>query len=99
MSKEDESEGLNRVVLVGEVTSSLVTRELSDESVVSTFDLLTDVEAGRVTVPVSVDGVLSVRCICGQQNRGCGRCHYAYAPQGSGTKGRAISGGRSLVLS
>ena len=60
MPKEEVSEGLNRVVLVGEVTSSLVTRELSDESVVSTFDLLTDIEAGRATVPVSVEGVPSV---------------------------------------
>lgn len=60
MSKEEVSEGLNRVVLVGEVTSSLVTRELSDESVVSTFDLLTEIESGRVTVPVSVEGVPSV---------------------------------------
>lgn len=60
VSKEEVSEGLNRVVLVGEVTSSLVTRELSDDSVVSTFDLLTDIDDGRVTVPVSVEGVPSV---------------------------------------
>ena len=55
-----ESLGLNHVVLVGEVTGEMVTRELSDSSVVSTFDLATVTEHGRVSVPVSVEGEPSV---------------------------------------
>lgn len=48
--------GLNIVVLVGEVTSPPVSRDLADGSVVSTFDLATRTAAGRVSVPVSVSG-------------------------------------------
>ena len=55
-----ETSGLNHVVLVGEVTSEMVTRELADESTVSTFDLATSTPEGRLSVPVSVEGVPSV---------------------------------------
>lgn len=48
--------GLNIVVLVGEVTSPPVSRDLSDGSVVSTFDIATRSDVGRVSVPVSVVG-------------------------------------------
>ena len=48
--------GLNIVVLVGEVTSPPVSRDLADGSVVSTFDMATRTDAGRVSVPVSVSG-------------------------------------------
>ena len=48
--------GLNTVVLVGEITSPTVSRELADGSVVSTFDMATRGRAGRISVPVSVPG-------------------------------------------
>jgi hypothetical protein len=51
---------LNHVVLVGEVSSELVTRDLADSSTVSTFDLITTTAEGRLSVPVSVDGVPNV---------------------------------------
>lgn len=59
-SKEETFEGFNRVVLVGEVSSPLMSRELSDGTVVSTFDLVTSTDDGRVSVPVSIEGVPSV---------------------------------------
>ena len=55
-----EARGLNHAVLVGEVTSELVTRDLADETTVSTFDLTTSTPQGRMSVPVSVEGVPSV---------------------------------------
>jgi single-strand DNA-binding protein len=55
-----ETMGLNHVVLLGEVSSELVTRDLADESTVSTFDLTTTTDQGRFSVPVSVEGVPAV---------------------------------------
>ena len=61
MSRENsKQEGLNRVVIIGEVSTSPISRDLADGSVVTTFDVVTSTELGRVTVPVSVDGVPSV---------------------------------------
>lgn len=55
-----KQEGFNRVVVVGEVSSPPVSRDLTDGTVVTTFDIVTTTDAGRVTVPVSVEGVPSV---------------------------------------
>jgi hypothetical protein len=52
----DEIDNINIVVLVGEVTSPPVSRELPSGSVVSTFDIATVTESGRISVPVSLDG-------------------------------------------
>ena len=61
MSRENsKQEGFNRVVIIGEVAASPISRDLADGSVVTTFDVVTSTELGRVTVPVSVDGVPSV---------------------------------------
>lgn len=61
MSRENsKQEGLNRVVIIGEVSTSPISRDLADGSVVTTFDVVTSTELGRVTVPVSVDGIPSV---------------------------------------
>ena len=61
MSRENsKQEGFNRVVIIGEVATSPISRDLADGSVVTTFDVVTSTELGRVTVPVSVDGVPSV---------------------------------------
>lgn len=60
MSRENSQEkGFNRVVVIGEVSSAPVSRDLSDGSVVTTFDVVSHTDAGRVSVPVSVDGVPS----------------------------------------
>ena len=56
----NKQEGFNRVVVIGEVSSPPVSRDLTDGSVVTTFDVVSTIDAGRVTVPVSVDGVPSV---------------------------------------
>lgn len=61
MSREiSKQEGFNRVVIIGEVSTSPISRDLADGSVVTTFDVVTSTELGRVTVPVSVDGIPSV---------------------------------------
>lgn len=61
MSKDSSNhEGFNRVIIVGEVSSPPVSRDLADGSVVTTFDVVSSLEAGRVTVPVSVNGNPSV---------------------------------------
>lgn len=52
----DEIDNVNIVVLVGEVTSPPVSRELPSGSVVSTFDIATVTDSGRVSVPVSLEG-------------------------------------------
>lgn len=52
----DEIDNINIVVLVGEVTSPPVSRELPSGSVVSTFDIATVISSGRVSVPVSLEG-------------------------------------------
>lgn len=52
----DEIDNFNIVVLVGEVTSPPVRRELPSGSVVSTFDLATVTGSGRVSVPISIEG-------------------------------------------
>ena len=52
----DEIDDVNVVVLVGEVTSPPVSRELPSGSVVSTFDIATVTTLGRVSVPVSLEG-------------------------------------------
>lgn len=51
--------GFNRVVVIGEVSSPPVSRDLADGTVVTTFDVVSQTDAGRVSVPVSVDGVPS----------------------------------------
>ena len=50
------SHDVNVSLLVGEVTSEPVSRELSNGDVVSSFDVVTDTAHGRVTVPIAVDG-------------------------------------------
>jgi single-strand DNA-binding protein len=52
----DEIDNINIVVLVGEVTSPPVSRELPSGAVVSTFDIATVTSTGRVSVPVSLEG-------------------------------------------
>jgi single-stranded DNA-binding protein len=52
----DEIDNINIVVLVGEVTSPPVSRELPSGSVVSTFDIATVTSTGRVSVPISLEG-------------------------------------------
>ena len=59
----DEIDNLNIVVLVGEVTSPPVSRELPSGSVVSTFDVATVTENGRVSVPVSLAGESEVAVV------------------------------------
>lgn len=49
-------DGLNIVVLVGEVTSPLVSRTLSNGDVASSFDVSTITEEGRLSVPISLSG-------------------------------------------
>ena len=49
-------DGLNIVVLVGEVTTPLVSRSLASGDTVSSFDVATHTEDGRLSVPISVHG-------------------------------------------
>jgi len=59
----DEIDNINIVVLVGEVTSPPVSRELPSGSVVSTFDIATVTDVGRVSVPVSLEGETEVAVV------------------------------------
>jgi hypothetical protein len=51
-----DSLGTNIVILVGEVTSPLVSRTLTDGSISSSFDLATVTADGRLSVPVVMEG-------------------------------------------
>ena len=59
----EEFDNINIVVLVGEVTSPPVSRELPSGSVVSTFDIATVTGSGRVSVPVSLEGETDVAVV------------------------------------
>ena len=59
----DEIDNINIVVLVGEVTSPPVSRELPSGSVVSTFDIATVTDVGRVSVPISLEGETEVAVV------------------------------------
>ena len=47
---------LNIVVLVGEVTSPLVSRTLANGEIAYSFDMSTHTEEGRISVPVAIEG-------------------------------------------
>jgi hypothetical protein len=47
---------LNIVVLVGEVTSPLVSRTLATGEIASSFDVSTQTDEGRISVPVAIHG-------------------------------------------
>ena len=70
-----DSDGFNTVVLVGEVTTPLVSRSLSNGSIASSFDVATHTDEGRLSVPVSIEGesdvvvVGSQVCILGAVRR------------------------------
>jgi len=70
-----DNEGLNIVILVGEVTSPQVVRTLSNGSVASSFDLATATAEGRLSVPVSLHGesdiavVGALVCVVGSVRR------------------------------
>lgn len=51
-----EALGVNLVILVGEVTSPPVQHTFQDGQIVSSFDIATLVEAGRISVPISLAG-------------------------------------------
>jgi single-stranded DNA-binding protein len=51
-----DTEGVNLVILVGEVTSPPVQRTLQSGEIVSSFDMATHVESGRISVPVALAG-------------------------------------------
>ncbi len=59
----DDIDNINIVVLVGEVTSPPVSRELPSGMVVSTFDIATVTNSGRVSVPVSLEGETDVAVV------------------------------------
>ena len=56
----EEIDNLNVVILMGEVTSPPVSRELPSGVLVSTFDVATVTESGRVSVPISLEGETDV---------------------------------------
>jgi len=51
-----DTDGVNVVILVGEVTSPPVQRTLQTGEVVSSFDIATHVEEGRISVPIACAG-------------------------------------------
>jgi hypothetical protein len=59
----DEIDNINIVILMGEVTSPPVSRELPSGSVVSTFDIATVTDSGRVSVPVSLEGETEIAVV------------------------------------
>jgi hypothetical protein len=62
----DEIDNINIVVLVGEVTSPPVSRELPSGAMVSTFDIATVTSSGRVSVPVSLEGETEIAVVGAQ---------------------------------
>ena len=59
----DKIDNINIVVLVGEVTSPPVSRELPSGAVVSSFDIATVTSTGRVSVPVSLEGETEIAVV------------------------------------
>ena len=59
----DEIDNINIVVLVGEVTSPPVSRELPSGAVVSSFDIATVTSTGRVSVTVSLEGETEIAVV------------------------------------
>jgi hypothetical protein len=59
----DEIDNINIVILMGEVTSPPVSWELPSGSVVSTFDIATVTDSGRVSVPVSLEGETDIAVV------------------------------------
>jgi hypothetical protein len=51
-----DTEGVNLVILIGEVTSPPVQRTLQTGEVVSSFDIATQVQEGRISVPIACAG-------------------------------------------
>ncbi len=51
-----DTEGVNLVILIGEVTSPPVQRTLQTGEVVSSFDIATHVQEGRISVPIACVG-------------------------------------------
>lgn len=58
--KKETHEGFNRVIVIGEVSSPPVSRDMANGGVVTTFDVVSYTETGRVSVPISTDGVPAV---------------------------------------
>ena len=58
-----ETAGINLVILVGEVTSPVVSRTLASGDMASSFDIATVTESGRVSVPVSVTGECDIATV------------------------------------
>lgn len=58
-----ETAGINLVILVGEVTSPVVSRTLTSGDLASSFDIATVTESGRVSVPVSVVGECDIATV------------------------------------
>lgn len=58
-----DDEGLNTVILVGEITSPQVLRTLSNGSVASSFDIATATTHGRLSVPISMNGESDVAIV------------------------------------
>lgn len=52
---ESETSGLNLAVLIGEVTTPVVTRDLPNGDIASTFDITSLTRDGRLSVPVSLN--------------------------------------------
>ena len=72
---DTDTVGVNIVILIGEVTSPLVTRTLTDGTISSSFDLATVTSDGRFSVPVVMHGesavvsVGSALCVAGVVRR------------------------------
>lgn len=58
-----ETAGINLVILVGEVTSPVVSRTLSSGDTASSFDIATVTESGRVSVPISIEGECDIATV------------------------------------
>ena len=58
-----ETVGINLVILVGEVTSPVVSRTLASGDTASSFDIATVTESGRISVPVSVAGECDIATV------------------------------------
>lgn len=50
------NDDLNIVILIGEVSSPLISRTLANGDIASSFDLVTNTHEGRLSVPISLEG-------------------------------------------
>lgn len=91
-----ETVGVNLVILVGEVTSPVVSRTLASGDTASSFDIATVTESGRISVPISIEGECDIATV-GAELCVVGYVRRRFFRSGAGVSSRTEVVGESVV--